>query len=184
MNSIKYKIFGCICLSIFMISCTEPIDFNQVEDLQVAPEFEVGFIHFNEPASRFLANGVEVSRSQDFVDIDFFKYQFTADNLERVELVFETQNTINRAIAFTIDFIDSTNTVQHSFTIQENASLDNTDTVSTYTEVFENNTLLALKQTVRIAYTLRLLNGVPIETTTLGRVECKSYAAFQINLVE
>jgi len=184
MDSIKFKIIVFICLSIFFGACTEPIDFNQVEDLVVTPELEASFIHFNEPATRFLANGVEVSRAQDFVDIEFFRYQFTTDNLERVELIFETQNTINRDFAFTIDFININNTVQHSFTVQENASTDQTDTVSTYTEVFENSNLLALKQTVRIAYTLRLLAGTPIDSNTFGRVECKSYAAFQINLVE
>ncbi|WP_147678227.1 hypothetical protein [Algibacter pacificus] len=184
MNTFKYKIAFFLCSSMFIFSCTKSIDFNQVEDLEVTPEFEASFIHFNEPASRFLANGVEVSTSQDFIDIEFFRYQFTSNHLKRVELVFETQNTINRAFAFTIDFIDITNTVVHSFTVQENASADHTDTVSTYTEVFENEDLLALKQTVRIAYTLRLRNGTPIDTDSLGRVACKSYAAFQINLVD
>jgi len=186
MNSVivMYKRIAFICMGVFMLSCTKPIDFNQAEDLVLAPEFEASFIYFNEPASRFLANGVEVSQSQDFVDIDFFRYQFTTDNLQRVALVFETQNTINRAFAFNVDFIDIENVIQHSFTVFENASIDNTDTVSTYTEVFENEELLALKQTVRIAYTLQLLKGTPIETTSLGHIECKSYAEFKINLVD
>jgi len=166
-----------------MLSCTKSIDFNQAKDLEVTSELEASFIHFNEPPSRFLANGVEVSMSQDFVDIEFFRSKFIVDNLERVELVFETKNTINREFEFTVDFIDITNNIVHSFTVQENASADHTDSVSTYIEVFENNDLLVLKQTARVAYTLRLLDGIPIDTNTLGRVECKSYAAFQINLL-
>jgi len=43
--------------------------------------------------------------------------------------VFETKNTIKRAFALKIDFIDIENVIQYSFTVFENAPVDNTDTV-------------------------------------------------------
>lgn len=169
-------------MGLFAVSCTEPIDFDQAEDLVLTPEFDATLIDFNQSASGFIVDEKEVSVVQDIVGIEIFSNKYVVDNLDAATLVFETQNTINRAFELTVEFLDRSNTVQHRFTVEENAAVDGTDAVSVYTEVFEGNILLALKRSVSIVYTLKMLSGPPITASTTGAVIYKSFATFKINI--
>ena len=181
-KSITSKIILLLCIGLVASSCTEAIDFNQADDIILAPALEASLVYFDEPASRFVDNGATTSSIQDFISVEFFNDQFIVDNLEKAEFVFETQNTINRTFELQVDFLDRAGNLQHSLTVTEDAALDNTDTATVYTEVFEGNTLIALKRTVAIVFTLRLLPGEAIDENTAGRIQYKSYAAFYINL--
>lgn len=183
-NSIKYKIALLLCLSLVSISCTEDIDFDQAEDLVLTPALEASLIYFDEPANRFFDDGTGVNTIQDFVSVEFFNDEFIVDNLVKAEFVFETKNTINRAFELQVDFLDQSNNVQHTIVVNEDAAPDNTDTTTIFTEVFEGSSLAALKRSVAIVFTLRLLPGEPIDANTPGRIQYKSYAAFYINITK
>lgn len=174
--------FISIIINGLCISCTEPVDFNQVNDFEISPVIESSLIFLDEPANRFSDNDTELIIIQDFVQVDFFNNNFIVDNLIRAEFVFETTNSINRTFQVQVDFLDSNNQIQHTLTFFTAASANNTNVVSNYTEVFQDNTLAALKNTTRLVFTLNLLPGTPINQNTTGRISVKSKAVFYFNI--
>lgn len=174
-----------ICLVIFSFiltySCVEDIDFEQTKDFEITPVLESSLIFFDEPATTFLDSGNQISEVQDFVIVNFFNDKFIVDNLVKAEFKFEIINTINRAFELQVDLFDA-NELQHSFTIFQEASLNNNENFTSYVETFEDTTLQALKRTTVIVFTLKLLPGEPINQNTLGRIQLKSLAAFYFKI--
>ena len=108
--------------------------------------------------------------------------QVIVENLIKAEFVFETTNSISRAFQVRVDFLDDTNQIQHTFTFFTTASTNNTNVVSNYTEVFQDNALNALKNTSILVFSLKMLPGVPINQNTIGRISVKSKAVFYFNI--
>lgn len=176
---LKYKIL-LLAISLMFFACTKDVDFNQINDLELNPVIESSLIFFDEPANRFLENGNEVLITQDFIIIDIFNNEFVVDNLVKVDLVFETENSINRRFDLQIDFFDNSGQLQHSFSITQEPLSNNN-----YTAVFEDDTLDALKNTTEIVFTLRLSPGnPPINETTPGTIKLKSKAVFYFNIID
>jgi hypothetical protein len=177
------KIAG-VMVSLFLVfpSCVKDVDFSQVEDFEINPVVESSLVFFDEAALAFVESGSEIEIIQDFIFIEFFKDPFLVDNLEKADFLFVTKNTINRGFELQVDFLDNMSELQHSFSIIQEASLDGSETMSEYVEVFEEDTLLALKNTSIIVFTLRLLPGPPINDSTQGRIELKSLATFYFNI--
>lgn len=171
-----------ICTSFFVLACTEDIDFDQARDFEINPVIESSLVFFNENANEFLINGNEISAFQDFVIVDIFNDQFIIDNLVKTEFKFETVNSINRDFELQVDFLDNNSQLQHTFTFLQEASTNNNDVFSSYTETFEDDTLEALKRTSVLIFTLRILPGQTINENSLGRIELKSLAAFYFNI--
>lgn len=175
----KYKIL-ILALNLIFFACTKDVDFNQINDLEISPVIESSLVFFDEPANRFLENENEVLITQDFIMVDFFDDEFVVDNLVRTDLVFETENSINRRFDLQIDFFDNSGQLQHSFSITQEPLSNNN-----YTEVFEDDALDALKNTTVIVFTLRLSSGNPaINETTPGSIKLKSKAVFYFNIID
>jgi hypothetical protein len=169
-----------ILLNLIFVSCTKAVDFNQINDLELNPVIESSLIFFDEPASRFLDNGNEVLLTQDFIIVDFFNNGFIEDNLVKAEFVFETENSIDRRFDLQIDFLDSSGQQQHSLSITQQPLSNNS-----YIEVFEEDTLDALKNTTLIVFRLRLSSGNPaINETTPGTIKLKSKTIFYFNIID
>jgi hypothetical protein len=181
-KNLKYYTSLLLCVGLVSISCTESIDLEQAKDLVLTPALEASLVHFDEPASQFAGTSTGVATIQDYVTVEFFRDEFINDNLEKAEFFFETQNTINRSFELQIDFLDSLGVSQHTITITEDAAPDNTDTITTNVEVFEDDDLEVLKSTKILVFTLRLLAGEAIDEETLGRIMCQSYVAFYMNI--
>ena len=152
---LKYKIL-LLAINLIFFACTKDVDFNQINDLELNPVIESSLIFFDEPANRFL------------------------ENLVKVDLVFETENSINQRFDLQIDFFDNSGQLQHSFSITQEPLSNNN-----YTAVFEDDTLDALKNTTEIVFTLRLSPGnPPINETTPGTIKLKSKAVFYFNIID
>jgi hypothetical protein len=181
MQGFKYFIIAFVIILV-AVSCTKEVDFNQANDIQLTPVFESSLVYIDEPASRFLINGSEITLLQDSVNIDFFNDQFVVDYLEKAEFLFQTTNTINRGFQVQVDMMDDFNQLQHTFTFSSSASPDNSDVVTEHVEVFEGNSLTALKNTTKMVFTLTILPGEKIDENTIGRIELKSKGAFYLNV--
>lgn len=164
------------------VSCTSDVDFNQINDLELTPIVESSLVFLDEPANQFLDNGVEIVVVRDSMDITFFRKQFINDYLVKADLIFETNNTINRGFQVQIDFLNEFNQREHVFTFQSSASISNTSLVESYTETFEDNSLAALKSTTKMVFTLTVLPGTPITENTIGTIQLKSKGVFFFNI--
>ena len=164
------------------LSCSKPVDFDQINDFEINPVVESSLIYLDEPATSFLESGEQIVIIRDYIQIDLFQNDFILENLEKAELVFEITNSINRDFSVTVDFIDSNSQRQHAFTIFVAASSNNAKVVSNYTEVFEDVSLEALKSTSVLVFTLNMLPGAAINENTLGSISLKSKAVFYLNI--
>lgn len=181
----KYFFVFCV-IGVIFSACVSDLDFSQGEDFAISPTIDASLIYFNEPASSFVDNnGVEQTIVRDSVNIDVFNDQFIVDNLIKAEFLFEATNTINRAYQAQIEFLDDANVLQHSFTFSVGASPTNQDIVVEHLEVFENQSLTALKQTTKLIITLTLLpsnDGSILNTNSPGNLKFKSKATFYLNI--
>lgn len=175
-------LFLTVIINSVYLSCAEPIDFSQIDDLEITPVIESSLIFLDEPAARFLDDGIQLTTIQDHVQVDFFDNSFIVENLVKTEFVFETTNSINRAFRVRVDFLDSNSQNVHTFTFFVTASANNTEVLSNYIEVFQDETLTALKSTSVLVFTLNMLPGEVINQNSIGRISLKSKAVFYFNI--
>ncbi|MGZ0015044.1 hypothetical protein [Yeosuana sp. AK3] len=180
------KVFKYLIITLIIVlvsaSCTKEVDFNQVNNIQLTPVIESSLVFINEPANRFLVNGTEISGLQDSANIDVFNDEFVIDYLEKAEFLFQTTNSINRGFQVQVDMLDDFNQIRHTFSFSSVASPDNSDVVTEHIEVFEGNSLTALKSTTKLVFTLNILSGEPINQSTPGRIILKSKGTFYLNI--
>ena len=175
-----YALLGVFCF--LLISCTKAIDFDQANDFKITPVIESSLIFLNEPANRFLDNGVQIVSIQDSVEITFFDNKFIRENLIKADFVFETNNSINRGFQVQVDFLNELDQLVHEFAFSATASPNNTNVIENYIEVFEDSELLALKTTRKMIFTLSVLPGIAINENTLGKIQLKSKGIFYLNI--
>ncbi|WP_406684804.1 hypothetical protein N1F78_03530 [Seonamhaeicola sp. MEBiC1930] len=165
-----------ILLSLFfIISCTKEVDFNQISDIEISPVVESSLIFFTASANDFIQNNQEVSLSPDFIEVDVFNNSFVNDNVNKVDLVFETENTLPRDFSFSIDFFSENGQFLENFTFL-------TTEASPHVITFEDTNLRLIKNTSVLLFSLTMLNGDLLSDTTEGRIALKSKAVFYFNI--
>ncbi len=184
----KIKLPHIFLLLVSLICCSgcyEALDFEQANDLKLNPTFISSLAYFDTAAPAFIVNPGDDNFIQETVSLSIFDEPFVVDNLTRADFVFETSNSILRDFNARVDFFDANRNLQHSFTIQIPNSTDNTDNVNTHTEVFEGDTLIGLKNTTVIVFTLTIIpsNTLPVITEeTIGRLKLRSFGVFYLNI--
>ncbi len=181
----NFNYFKCAFLSSFLLliaSCTEPVDFNQAEDLILEPVIESSIIFYKATAGDFFTGGTEVNTASDFTEIDIFSGSFINDNLIKVEFVFETKNSINRPYVLRVDFEDGANNILETLTIETEASPDNQVIENTFTRTFEGSSLNNIKQSQFLRFTLTMLPGEAITPDSPGEIDVKSKGVFYFNV--
>ena len=172
---------------IVFTSCVKDVDFEQAEDLLVMPALEVSFIHFNEPANRFVGNdGIERNVIIDSVRVEIFSDDFVVDNLRRAEFLFEITNSINRVFDAEIQFLSDTNELQHLINFKVDASETNQELVSINEAIFENEAISDLTATTKLLLTFTMqdsTDGSSLNVNSLGSFKLKSKGAFYIDLI-
>ena len=167
-------------------SCIKDTDFEQYDTLTISPIMEVSLVKTQEPASSFVDfSGTELSSISDQVVIDIFNSDFVVDNLIKAELVFGITNSIDRAFQIQIDFYDSTDILQHTFSINIDNSPTNTPLFTEHVEVFENMNLLALKSTHKLEITITLdpnLTGSILTPNSAGSILLTSKGIFYLKI--
>lgn len=167
------KIGGLITLLLCSFSCASDLDYDQVNDVKLEPIFIANLAYFDVPAKEFVSDGVEQNVIFDAPTVDVFNDSFFRKSLKKVEIFLEMENTIARSYVVDIVFLDQNNQVVHTinFTIPEYAGIENK---VTRTEIFENAQLDLLKRTVRIAFTLRMWPGAPLNENSSGNLKLRS----------
>ncbi|WP_242131604.1 hypothetical protein [Aestuariivivens marinum] len=179
---LKYTL-PLIIFCLFMSSCTKQVDFNQANDLVLEPIVASDLIFFNADATEFFVDNTELVTVRDSVIIDLFNRDFFVDYVVKAEFVFKVINSINRSSNVTIEFFDINNQKRHGFSLMALASPNNTDIITTHTEIFENQALDDLKASNKVVLTMQVLaGGDPLNDNTPGRVELKSKGLFYTSI--
>ncbi|SFC82588.1 hypothetical protein [Algibacter pectinivorans] len=178
-----YKIYGLVLsLAMCFWSCTEEIDLNQAEDLELSPVIENSLLFFDAPATNFFAGANESSEFSDFIELDLFNNSFTRNNIVKVEFVFDVLNSIKRSFELQVDLLDDLDQTVHTFSFEALASPDASQVYTKYTEVFEGNRLRVLMNANKLSFTLIVQEGEAINENTLGQINMKSKSVFYFNI--
>ena len=178
---IKYSFF-VITICLILCSCTEEIDFKQADDFEISPVMESSLIFFDEQASRFFVNNTQTISIKDSIELALFNNKFIVDNLIKADFVFEVTNSINKTFQLRVDLINDPGQQLHTFTILALPSTDGSDVFSNHVKPFKGDTLVALKSTTKLVFTLSLLSGGSVNLTTPGRIKLRSKAIFYLNI--
>jgi hypothetical protein len=169
------KFFGIFILSIFFLSCSSNLDFNQVNDLKLQPVVVANLASFDVQANKFVVGGVEQPVTGDVMDFNVFNNSSFNNSLIRTDMFFEFNNTINRAFTINLYFLDANNAKLYTIPITVPAYTGAPNLV-TKTEIFENTNLDLLKQTKKVAFVLALLPGTALTDSSLGSLKMRSSA--------
>lgn len=142
------------------LSCIKDTDFEQYDTLIIYPIVEANLVNAQEPPASFVdSSGAELPSISDQVIFDVFNSDFSVDNLIKAELVFGITNSINKAFQIKMDFYDSADALQHTFSIDIDNSPTNTPLFTEHIEVFENMSLTALKSTHKLEITITMISN-------------------------
>lgn len=165
------KLIGTVILSVFFLSCSSDLNFDQVNDLKLEPIVVANLASFDIQANQFVIGGTEQPAVGDVMNFKVFNDQDFTNNLIKTDLYFEFNNTINRAFTANLYFLDANNTKLYQISIAVPA---NTSSPITHTETFENAKLDILKKTQKIAFTIALMPGIPLTDSSLGNLKMRS----------
>jgi hypothetical protein len=154
---LKGKTIWTLLIITALTSCVKDVDFDQADNFSLTPVIASSILYTEVEASNFSDNGVELETVSDSVaNIEIFEDQFIKDNLIKAELVFETTNTINRTFNLRVDFLSNTDELQHTLSFDAMESNSGNPVVTDYIEIFENDSLEALKLITKMVITLTL----------------------------
>ncbi|HQE33490.1 MAG TPA: hypothetical protein PLZ71_01830 [Flavobacterium alvei] len=173
--TIMNKFLRITFLSVFFLSCSSDLDFEQVNDLKLEPIAVANLAAFDIKANQFVVGGVEQSLVGDVMDFDVFSDVDFSKNLSRVDLFFEFNNTINRAYNVNFYLLDDNNSKLYTipFFVPANSG---SPIVISKTEIFENTKLDILIKTKKVAFVITMLPGTPLTDASVGNLKMRSSA--------
>lgn len=169
------KFLGIFFLTIFSLSCSSDLDFDQVNDLKLEPVLVANLATFDVPANQFVVNGMEQTVAGDLLDFNVFRNSFLNESLTRADFFFEIDNTINRAYRINLYLLDANNSPLYTIPFDVPAYAG-TQNLVTKTEIFENSKLDLLKKTEKIAFVITMFPGPLLTENSLGSLKLRSSA--------
>jgi hypothetical protein len=168
-----HRILSVLILILFSSSCASDLDYNQVNDIKLEPVIISNLAYFDVQANQFVTGGVEQNVIFDAPTVDVFSEKFFTEKLNRIDLFFEINNTINRSYRIDLVFLDRNNQPVHSsnFIVPAYSGAEN---IVTKTETFQNASLDLLKRTIKITFTLTMLAGPPLSESSVGNLKLRS----------
>lgn len=165
---ILINLIGCC-----FFSCSSDLDFDQANDFNVQPTFIGNLAYINIDAQDFISNGTETPIFSYTSDVDVLGKPFIEENLVKTELYFRIKNTINRAYAFNITFLNNNGAPIYNIRMDVPA-YNGSEVIVEKTETFTAANINILKNTAKMVFSFRMFAGPPITAATPGRVELSS----------
>ena len=170
------KIYSTALMTIFFLSCSQPLDFKQLEEYTIMPSISSSLVFFSIDASNFntIISGIpattEVNETSDF---KLLENSFIKQNLVQLDFNFEIKNEFNRDFLLDVNLLDADSNTIHKvfegFEIRGN-SLDISAEVLLIIEDFPQvvnftkvQFIIGLKDTITI-----------LDASNLSKIECKS----------
>jgi len=162
----------------FLISCSDDLDFEQINDAQFTQNAVVTGVFFEADQTQFLdaSQTNEIDEVSILSSIDFFSGEYIQNNLVKVVFEFEIENTFDRDFQINIIFLNdaSQETANVTLTATQN-------TITTRSVTFEGNPLNDLKTSSQIILEAKLLPGsTPIDINSTEKLTLKSTAIFTL----
>ncbi|MEC3966307.1 hypothetical protein [Flagellimonas halotolerans] len=106
MKRLFHSVFLAASLLFFIASCTEEQDFNQIDDLRVTPTLASGLFYFESDEETINSVGALNSFYSQEINFEAFNEQYVAERLLEGTITYEIENTTNKQLEITIEFLD------------------------------------------------------------------------------
>ena len=170
------KIYSTALMTIFFLSCSQPLDFKQLEEYKIMPSISSSLVFFSIDASNFntIISGVPAaSEVNETTNFKLLENSFIKQNLVQLDFNFKIKNEFNRIFLLDINLLDAQSNTIHKvfdgFEISGNA-LDISAEVVLIIEDFPEvlnftkvQFIIGLKDTTTI-----------LDATSLSKIEFKS----------
>lgn len=102
-------LFFSVAFFLLFFSCIKDTDFDQSNDINISPVFELDLIHFNLDASDFFdtINNIPLFTIRDTTQIKFLDDSFSRENLKRAVFEFNFTNSIPKEFRVNFQFLRS-----------------------------------------------------------------------------
>jgi len=180
MNSIfKKLILGLLLISFF--SCSEELNFEQADDLEISPIYTSSLVYFTVlPNNFFDDTGVLTNNSiTDSTVFRAFENSFFRNNIFLLDLNVECKNEFSRAISIDLEFLDANNNQTYP-TIELDIAAGDLDFEHLETILIANNPAFVNTLQVRITTEIEA-TGAPINSSDTTEFELKSAVTAYIN---
>ncbi len=158
---------------LLLFSCSSDLDFNQTKNLRLEPAYVANLVYFDIPAHEFVTNGTETPLFIDQSTVDIFNNTFFVNDLAKVDLDFEINNTIARAYTLDVKLFNVSGIQLDTISIAVPAYYGAANVI-TQKEVFQGTRLTTLKNTARIEMTLRMASGTALTESSTGTIKMRS----------
>jgi hypothetical protein len=107
-----------ILISLLIItSCSEKLDFNQIEDFVFEPVLTASLTYFTvKPFQFFDADGNQNNTKEEITGFDAFSNSFFENNVVKIKFNAAFKNEFDRSVKIQVDFLDVDNKLLYSFT--------------------------------------------------------------------
>lgn len=176
-NKSWYFILLLLCS---MLSCSDELDFTQIDDLEITPTIEssVIFVQATEQIVNLL--GIPEVLSQDF-NFDAFSSQVFASRVIDGELTYIINNTTSKPFELEIDFLDEFGGVLDSENFTIEPSTINSTIVVSYGSTGKSIDIIKALSALRIS-ALNLGDNVSVSNTTNPRISLQTSGKFTVRL--
>ena len=170
------KIYSTVLITIFFLSCSQPLDFEQLEEYSIMPSISSSLVFFSIDASNFntIISGIPVAiEVNETTDFKLLENSFIKQNLVQLDFNFEIKNEFNRVFLLDINLLDAESNIIHKvfegFEISSNTleireevlrTIENFPEVVNFTKV---QFIIGLKDT-----------SITLNASSLSKIECKS----------
>ena len=168
-----HKVLAIAVLLLFSFSCASDLDFDQANDLKLEPIVVANLAYFNVEAKDFVSSGLGQTMFIEQTTTDIFNDSFFRRRIKKVELLFELENTINRAYEVDLFFLDNKRQLVHAVNLNVSA-FSGLESKIIEKEIFDNTKLDLLKKTTTIVFILRMLAVTPLSSNSPGSLKFRS----------
>ena len=180
--SLLFPILASLAL---ITSCVKDAEIDQAEIIDLNRTVASSLIFTEVEASRFSENGSDIVTVRDSVaNIEIFNDQLITDNLKKAELFFEANNTINSIFNLRVDFLNDVDQLQHTLSFDAQNSTTGNIVMTEYIEIFEDDSLEALRSVKKMMITLTLYpnsDGYVLNDDSIGEIVLESKGIFHFD---
>lgn len=106
----RTRLLSWLCLTLvsglFLTSCSEELDFDQADELQVTPTVSSSLLYLETPEDYI--NGIPVGTFlTELFQFEAFSEDFIANNVLEGTITYEYENTTSKDLQLTVEFLDS-----------------------------------------------------------------------------
>jgi len=176
----SFKKYSILSYFFIFFSCSESLDFNQLDDYVSKPIFTAALTYFKVVPAKFFDSSGTIQRNSvtEITNFDVLQNQFIKDNLVKFDLNAQIKNEFDRDATINIQFLNANNVAVYTFSP---IFIESKNTNFNYLEeivITANPTILS---TTKIKITAELENtGIQMDVNDPSEFEFKSSVTFYL----